>query len=788
MSDAGGESPAFEAASGSIVERSIFNNRGLVIIIFALFTTIFGWSASRLEVRASYDGMMPQSQPFIKNYLRYRDQLHGLGDAIRIDVENPSGTIYDAKYLSLLRELNDKVYLLPGVDRSFVRSIWMPIVRWTEVTEDGFAGGPVMPETFNGSAASIAALKRNIFRAGIVGSLVSKDQRSSIIFLPLLSKDANGRRLNYLELRNQLERLRNQFEAKGVKIRVIGFAELMGDLIKGVQQVLMYFAFAAIVACALIYLYTRCVRSTGVVLLCSFVAVIWQLGATRFLGLAIDPYSVLVPFLIFAIGVSHGAQKMNGILQDIGRGVHRYAAARYTFRRLFLAGLTALLADAVGFGVLGLIDIPVIRSLALSASIGVAMLILTNLILVPILLSYFGVGVKAAARSLAADSKPSAISRGFARFTSRRWAILALLICAFGTVGGGLVAQRLQIGDLDPGAPELRANSRYNEDARYMAAHYDRSNDEFAVIAHSPVAEGLVNYRSLLEMDRLEQALRTLPGVESTESAGGLARRYTAADFEGSPRWRTIDRDPAILNDAANYVADSNPDMFNSARTTGPVIAFLRDHKAATLTSVVNLVSEFQKLNNSKKLVFLMAAGNAGIEAATNIAVKEANRDMLIYVYLAVIALCFVTFRDWRAVLIAVIPLAMTSVLAEALMVILGIGVKVATLPVVALGVGIGVDYSLYLVSVLLRHLRAGCELREAYCRSLEFTGRVVALIGVTLSVAVATWYFSPIKFQADMGVLLAFMFLWNMLGALVIIPSLACFLLRPKTEVALLG
>jgi len=164
----------------------------------------------------------------------------------------------------------------------------------------------------------------------------------------------------------------------------------------------------------------------------------------------------------------------------------------------------------------------------------------------------------------------------------------------------------------------------------------------------------------------------------------------------------------------------------------------------------------------------------------------DALFQLMLVVFLAVVVLCWITFRSWRAVVVAVVPLVVTSVLAEALMVVLGIGVKVATLPVIALGVGIGVDYSLYLLTVLLAAQRRGLSVTEAYCSALAFTGKVVALIGVTLAVAVITWYWSPIKFQADMGLLLAFMFLWNMLGALILVPALAHYLLKPATPVDL--
>ena len=175
----------------------------------------------------------------------------------------------------------------------------------------------------------------------------------------------------------------------------------------------------------------------------------------------------------------------------------------------------------------------------------------------------------------------------------------------------------------------------------------------------------------------------------------------------------------------------------------------------------------------------MLAAGSAGIEAATNIVVKDAWRQMLMLVYGAVALLAFATFRSWRAVVVAVLPLAVTSFLAEALMVALGMGVKVATLPAIALGVGIGVDYALYILSVVISMMRQGMPLSVAYYRALLFTGKVVILTGLTLAIGVITWLASPIKFQADMGALLAFMFVWNMLGALILVPALSYFLLR---------
>ncbi len=793
------ELKGFDARSGNLLERLIFNNRLLVVLSCLVVTVLLGYfAATRLTLNASFEKMLAQSQPFIQNYLENRQSLRGLGNAVRVVVENSEGDIYDPKYLEVLKQVNDTLFVTPGVDRAWMKSLWTPAVRWTEVTEEGFRGGPVMPDAYDGSARGVEQLRLNIARSGIVGSLIGNNFKSSMIFVPLLEKDpVTGQAIDYHAFSRMLEeQLRNQYEFAGnahgageegkgpIKIRVIGFAKLVGDLIDGLVQVMMFFGAAALIATAIIFFFTRCVRSTTLVILCSVIAVVWQLGLVALLGYALDPFSILVPFLVFAIGVSHGAQKMNGIMQDVGRGTHQLIAARYTFRRLFLAGLTALLADAVGFAVLMLIDIPVIQDLAVTASIGVAVLIFTNLVLLPVLLSYCGVSRKAAARSLREADKElhgkglGSLWNFLDRFTERRWATGAVLVAGVLAVGGFMVSTQLKIGDLDPGAPELRSDSRYNRDNAYITANYSLSSDQFAIMLKTP-SEGCLKYETLVEADRLGWLLQQQPGVQTTVSLVNAVRQITAGSYEGNPKMLTIARNQDVLNYGAQQASVNNPELFNNDCSMMPVVAYLADHKAETLDNVVKVADAFAREHSTPDRQFMLAAGSAGIEAATNIVVREANRTMLFYVYAAVILLCFITFRSWRAVVVAVVPLMLTSILCEALMVWLGMGVKVATLPVIALGVGIGVDYALYLLSVQLAQQRAGLSLTEAYKNSVAFTGKVVALVGITLAAGVISWAWSPIKFQADMGILLTFMFIWNMVGALVLIPALSHFLLR---------
>jgi predicted RND superfamily exporter protein len=415
-------------------------------------------------------------------------------------------------------------------------------------------------------------------------------------------------------------------------------------------------------------------------------------------------------------------------------------------------------------------------------------LIFTNLILLPIMLSYTGVGAKAAARSLAAEegnargAPKQALWILLDRFTGRRWASATIAVAALLLVGGYAVSTRLSIGDLDPGAPELRPDSRYNRDVQSVNAAYGASSDVLAVMVRTPDG-GCTAVGTVLKVDELEWQLRQIDGVESTSTLALLNRRVLTGLNEGNPKWYEM----LPSQDMINTITSNAPrGLYNDSCSLLTVYVYLRDHKADTLTRVIEHVKAFAGANDTASVKFLLAAGSAGIDAATNIVVKDAWNKMLWLVYGAVVVLAFIAFRSWRAVVVAVLPLVVTSVLTEALMVALGMGVKVATLPVIALGVGIGVDYALYILSVMLVGLRQGMSLSEAYYRALLFTGKVVMLTGVTLAIGVITWVFSPIKFQADMGLLLAFMFLWNMLGALVLLPALAHFLLRPAVVRAL--
>lgn len=769
----------------TLLERLIFNNRPLVILICLLVSVFLFWQATQIRPSTSFEKMIPLEHPFIEKMLEHRNDLANLGNTVRISVEATDGDIFSKDYMETLRQIHDEVFYIPGVDRSGLKSLWSPSVRWTEVTEEGFAGGEVIPNTYDGSADSLEQLRNNVLKSGQVGRLVGNNFKSSIIDVPLLESYPDPQdqskliKLDYQQFSHQLEeKIRDKFQAQNpnVKVHIVGFAKKVGDLIDGLLMVVMFFGIALVITWVLLYWFTWCIRSTIAVLITTLVAVVWQLGLMHAVGFGLDPYSMLVPFLIFAIGISHGVQKINGIALQSSDADNALTAARRTFRQLFLPGMIAILADAVGFITLLIIDIGVIRELAIGASIGVAVIVFTNLILLPVAISYVGISKKAIERSKKDATREHPFWRLLSNFASAKVAPVSIVLALLAFGGGLWYSQNLKIGDLDQGAPELRPDSRYNKDNSFIIDNYSTSSDVLVVMVKTPT-EGCSIYSTMAPIDELMWKMENTPGVQSAISLVTVSKQMIKGMNEGNLKWESLSRNPDVLNSSISR-ADG---LYNADCSLAPVLVFLNDHKAETLDRAVKAVQEFADTHNKEGLEFLLAAGNAGIEAATNEVIKSAELTILILVYICVAVMCMITFRSFAATLCIVLPLVLTSVLGNALMAFMGIGVKVATLPVVALGVGIGVDYGIYIYSRLESFLRAGLPLQEAYYQTLKSTGKAVLFTGLCLAIGVCTWIFSAIKFQADMGLMLTFMLLWNMFGALWLLPALARFLIKPE-------
>ena len=766
----------------SFLENLIFRNRRLVVVLFILLTIFMAYQASNLKIDAGFAKLLPLKHPYMQTYLEYRDSFGGANRVV-IAIRAKDGDIFTPHFFEVLAEVTDEVFFIPGVDRTRVMSLYTPNVRFTEVVEDGISGGNVIPDDFEPTPEGLAKVRENILKSNYMGRLVANDFSAAIVAAELLEFNPNtGEKLDYIGVAGELESIREKFSNHEVGVdfdyHIIGFAKVIGDLASGVARVVLFFLIAFIITGVFVYVYSQSFKLTVIVVGCSLIAVIWQLGLLTLLGYGIAPMSILVSFRIVAIAVSHGVQMVSAFRAEVFDGAGSIDAARSTFRRLIIPGGIALLSDTIGFITIMLIEIRMIQEMAIAASVGVAVIILTDLILVPVLLSYVHFAASYQEKLHQRASKMDRFWAGLGQVTTPRNATIIVAVAAVLFAVGGWKATQVKIGDLHAGVPELRPDSQYNIDTEVITSHFSIGVDVITTIIEAH-PEACTEHAIMSVIDDFEWHVRNVEGVQGLFGIGGIAKIINAGWNEGSLKWRELPRNPSMMAQSVTYI-DTATGLLNGDCSVMPVYIYTADHKAETIDRIVAAVMEFNDEHGSEELKFRLATGNVGVMAATNEAVSAAQFPILMWVFAAIILLCLITFRSVKGTLCIVIPLALVSILAYALMALLEIGLKVSTLPVVALGAGVGVDYGIYIYSRFKSYLGEGQSIQEAYRNTLNITGNGVLFTGITLAIGVATWIFSPLKFQADMGILLTFMFLVNMLGAIVLLPALACYL-KPK-------
>lgn len=760
-----------------VIEKIVFANRKLVVALFAITTLFLGYQASQMRLDAGFEKNIPLNHEYMQTYMEHRKDFGGANN-ILVSVCDKNGNIYNQNFFDTLKNVHDQLFFINGVDRSLVVSLFSPSTRFTEIVEGGFAGGPVIPADFDSSSQrALDLVAANVEKANIVGRQVSSDYSCAMVTAQLLELDPQtGEPLDTLAFAAELEeQLRGQYENDEISIHIIGFAKMIGDVADGAKDVVFFFAIAIAITAIMVFFFCRSIMLTILPLLCSVIAVVWQLGLLTSLGFGMDPMSILVPFLVFAIGVSHGVQMINAVEKQAVKGIGAKRAAMGAFRNLLVPGGIALLSDTVGFMTLLVIDIGIIRELAITASLGVAVIILTNLLLLPVLMSFLKLDEDYVSKFDGKERKSEAFWNVIAACSRKGPATVILLITAVLFVFGYFQSQQMKIGDLHAGAPALHESSRYNQDTFLITDKYEVTVDYISVLVET-TPEACTSHSVMKAMDDFQWKMENVKGVQSSVSLASVAKVVNAGYNEGNVKWQVLPRNQQTLVQAISRVPTSSG-LLNGNCSVMPIILFMEDHKAETISRVVDAVKEYRTDYETDDMKFSLASGPVGVMAATNEAVKAAQTPMMMYVFGAVIALCLISFRSVRATLVVVIPLYVVSVLAQALMTYLQIGLTVSTLPVIALGVGIGVDYGIYILSTKSLQLKQGATVQQAYLCALKERGSAVLFTGITLAIGVSTWVFSSLKFQMDMGILLTFMFVVNMLGAIIVLPALARFL-----------
>lgn len=809
-----------------IAERIVFANRPVILVLFALITVAMAYFASQLEVDAGFKKQVPLQHEYMQTFQDYEAEFGG-ANRVLVAVIAKDGDMLDQQFMATLENVTGDVINLAATDDARARSLFTPNVRFIEVVEDGLSGGNVIPQTFTPNVEGFQALpedfeqiRSNIIKANIVGRLVAKDFSGAMIWADLIP-ESDVNKLDYQEVADQFEAIRQKYEDENHSVHIIGFAKMVGDISDGARSVIKFFALTIGFTWLLLFLYSTSVKLASLTVAAALVSVVWMLGALQLMGFGIDPMNMLTPFLIFAIAVSHGEQMINRFRGEIFFGgleegtveelrasaknaVEPLEAARLSFRMLLIPGTVALLAGCIGFGAIMVIPIDMVRELAITATVGVALTILTDLVLLPVLLSYTRL------RNL--DRKREFRLRQLTRF-DRIWAALsrlsrpkvAWLVVAVGVLGWFFAWQhgnKVMIGDAQQGVAELHADARYNQDAVLIADRFALGVDILNVIAEAGPSACTTSFAAMETIDRFAWHMQNVEGVEQVITLPAAAKIVNAGWNDGLAAWRVLPRDPDTLRQATqSFETDSG--LLNSDCSAIPITIFTSDHRATTIDRVVAAVKQFREENDayaegnlrvrlaeqaanepgftSDQVNLRLATGNVGVMAATNDTVRASEHTILYLLYAAVFVMCLISFRSPLSALCILLPLVLVTELGHSVMVELDIGMKVNTLAVVALGVGIGVDYGIYIFARMREAMQTpGRTLSESYFIALKTTGIAIFYTALTLAVGVAMWIFSDLKFQADMGIMLTFMFIVNMIAAIIFLPALCRLLLRP--------
>ncbi len=760
----------------------LFGHRRIVFTLFVVITIGLGGLATQLGVDADFTKTIPLQHDYMRTFSAYQKTFGGANRIIVALLRKDGRDIFSPDFFQSLKNATDDVYFIPGVERSSVTSLFTPNARFMELTEDGYAGGNLVFADFGGTAEDLQKVRANVLKSGELGRLVSQDLKGALIRAELMEHDPDtGAKLDVFKVSHQLDAIRAKYETAEIGVHIIGFPSRVGEVSAGTRGVLQFFGLAFLITAALLLGFTRSWRLSAVALVVASVPVIWLLGLLHLLGFGIDPMSILLPFLIFSIGISHAVQMTNAWRHRRMLTDSSLAAAEEAFRRLFVPGVLALATNAIAFLVIMLIKIEIVREFGLAACLGVMAMIASNKLLLPVMLSWLSLPTRTLQREQRAESRYEPLWRGCASLSRPRLAYAVLVGASLLLAAGAWQAQDIRIGDLGEGVSELRDTSRYNRDNAAIVRNFSIGVDVLSVIVQTHGMESACTQYAVMDaMDRLERTMRESPEVRSVLSAASVAKQVNSISNEGNPKWRTLPRDAAMLAQDTSRL-DTASGLIDANCNAMQILIFTRDHQGATIARLIEKIKRFAAENNSKQMEFKLASGNVGVMAATNEAVAAAENQMLVAIFGALALLCFITFRSLTAVLCILLPLALVTVLCNALMAMLGIGLKLSTLPVMVLGMGVGVDYGIYLYDTMRQRLLHGETLLVAFNTALRERGAATIFTALTMSVGVATWSFSALKFQADMGVLLAFLFLINALAAIVLLPALAGLFIRKR-------
>lgn len=753
----------------------LVHHRNAVMAVLLIFTaTLAYFMVTRLSLRVVLEEMIPPNHTYVKVYNKFRSVFGGVNTSIYA-LKVKEGTIYNEEFLKTVKALTDEVYYFEDVDRFSVQSI--ALKKTKEIS--GEAGAiriealmwPNIPET----PEKLAHL-RDAARELYGGTLVSWDDKATAVtadFKPTVDFSA-------LHAFNR--QLKAKYETDNVELHMVGRPVLLGWIESFMFEMGMVFLASFALITAVCYVYYRTAIGVLVPMIKAMLTTIWGFGFIALAGYNVNPLMLLLPFFVFASILSHAVQIMSRFYEEYARLGDFETALTETLVALIKPSFAAVVTDALGFSVLYLAEIPTIQILAILCTVW----ILSITIAVTFSAAAFFVMPMPEKLNMYGRDLLNRVTSKVITYKRARATMIAsgiILVVAFG------FSRLVTVGDTTAGSPILWQDSEYNMSADVINSTFTNlGSDMIQVYVQGPEAT-MLSPEAHKVISGLDRYLRErIPSFGGALSLVPFIEKTNAVLNEGDPSYEYIPGDPESVGQTLYFFRsrgdpnDLDP-YADKDWKNGNVTFFLKDHKQTTLVAITDAMREyFHSLGAMPNLKFYYPGGANGLVLATNEEIHAADSITVFSIVVMISILVYATYRSFAAVLLVAGMLFLADFLSKTYMYFAGVGLNLDTLPIAAIGMGRGVDYGIYIMDRIKEEFAKCGDVEEACRITIDTTGASIIFTAMTMVVPLVPWYWiSSLRFQGQMGLLLAMILFWHAVGAIIYLTAGICYF-RPKS------
>lgn len=756
----------------------IARRKAVVAVIFAL-TAVFGYFAAHVEIKTIFHDLLPKGHPFIEINDKYNERFGG-PNIVSIMVEAEEGDIFQPKVLERIKQITDEMYMVPAINQFQVISLASRKLRSINSSTMGIETTPMMWPDLPQTQEEIDELRENVLSNPLVyGRYVAPDLKSALI-----TADFIDRLIDYERLYDSVTAIAENFDGNGVHVRVVGEPLLTGWIVHYLPETFHLFLITIVIMAALLFITVRTWRGVLLPMLAGAVSALWALGIASIVGVNFDPLIIVVAFLVTARAISHAVQMLAAFDDEVERGYVPRDAAAKALVALFRPGMLGVVVDAVAVAIVAAMPMPLLQKTAFVGAVWLGTIAVSAMVLVPTLLSWV---TRPHATAFPIDTnrwvlRPLLNTCGNLVLGRRSVVMLVLAVAVLSV--SGYYATRVTVGDALPGTPLLWPDHPYNVDAKAINDTFQGSDQMFVVI-DGEGSNALKDPELLANVDSFQRYLETQPQIGGTVSMVDLIGPINANLHEGNRRFEELGPTADINGELLfMYMQGTDPgdmDRFVDADfKDGAVTMFFRDHKGDTIRTAVSRIEEYIENNPLPgDSQYKLAGGLVGVLAAVNEEVFARQVESIALALLTLFVLSAIAYRSTVAGLFYMPLVVMSNTITFAFMAWKGIGMNINTLPVAALGIGLGVDYAFYVVDGVKERFEETGDVMASIRGSLLTAGRGVLITGGTMIASVLVWYASSLKFQAEMGLLMALWLTVSAITSLLLIPAMI-YVFRP--------